>query len=146
MVKRKLGAPFFLKPVTQGSSVGVGKVETDEEYRTVLASGFELDYRMLAEEHITGREIECDVLEGTDGSLFVSRPDEIVPSAAHGFYTYDAKYVDPDGVELRVPADLPDDQEASILSMAASGIEGPELIDRLIAHGLARFREENYGR
>lgn len=192
VVKRKLGVPFFLKPVTQGSSVGVGKVETDEEYQTVLASGFELDRRMLAEEHITGREIECAVLERPDGSLFVSRPGEIVPSAVHGFYTYDAKYVDPDGAELHVPADLPDDKEASIRSMAdqafravgcdgmarvdfflkpdgelvinelntmpgftdismypkamaASGIDGPELIDRLIAHGLARFRIENHG-
>ncbi|WP_037317608.1 ATP-grasp domain-containing protein [Ruegeria halocynthiae] len=141
---------------------------------------------MLAEEHITGREIECAVLEESDGSLFVSRPGEIVPSTTHGFYTYDAKYTDPDGTKLHVPADLSDDDEASIRSMAAqafqavgfdgvarvdffrkadgelvvnelntmpgftdismypetmaaSGIDGPELIDRLIAHGLARF-------
>lgn len=192
VVKRKLGAPFFLKPVTQGSSVGVGKVETDEEYLAVLSKGFELDHRMLAEEHIAGREIECAVLEGTDGSLFLSRPGEIVASATHAFYTYDAKYVDPDGAEFRVPADLPADKEASIRSMAArafravgcdgmarvdfflkadgelvvnelntmpgftdismypkvmaaSGIDGPELIDRLIAHALARFRSENCG-
>lgn len=192
VAKRTLGAPFFLKPVTQGSSVGVGKVETDEEYRTVLASGFERDHPMLAEEHITGREIECDVLEETDGSLFTSRPGEIVPSAAHGFYTHDAKYVDPDGAELHVPADLPEDMEASIRSMAAqtfravgcdamarvdfflkadgklvvnelntmpgftgismypkamaaSGIGGTGMVDRLIAHGLERFRIENRG-
>ncbi|MFQ3255221.1 MAG: D-alanine-D-alanine ligase [Loktanella salsilacus] len=189
VIERKLGAPFFLKPVTQGSSVGVGKVESVEEYRTVLESGFNLDHRMLAEEHITGREIECAVLEGVDGSLVVSRPGEVVPSVTHGFYSYDAKYVDPDGAELRVPADLPNDMEASIRSMAArafqavgcdgmarvdfflkadgglvvnelntmpgftdismypkamaaSGIDGPELIDRLIAHGLARFHTE----
>ncbi|SHF97197.1 D-alanine-D-alanine ligase [Loktanella atrilutea] len=175
-----------MKPVTQGSSVGVEKVQTDEEYQTILASGFELDHRMLAEEHITGREIECAVLEGTDGSLLVSRPGEIVPSVKHGFYSYDAKYVDPDGAELRVPAALPDGKEASIRSMAAqafqavgcdgmarvdfflkadgglvvnelntmpgftdismypkamaaSGIDAPDLIDRLITHGVARF-------
>lgn len=192
LVKKELGVPFFLKPVTQGSSVGVGKVETDEAYQAALATGFEHDHRMLAEEHITGREIECAVLEEADGSLFVSKPGEIVPSATHGFYTYDAKYIDPDGAELRVPADLPDAKEASIRSMAAqafravgcdgmarvdfflkvdgelvvnelntmpgftdismypkamaaSGLDGPELIDRLIAHGLARFRLENQG-
>jgi D-alanine-D-alanine ligase len=190
VVKRKLGAPFFLKPVTQGSSVGVGKVATNEEYRAVLAKGFELDQRVLAEEHITGREIECAVLEEADGSLFVSRTGEIVPSTAHGFYTYEAKYTDPAGAELRVPADLPDEKEASIRSiaaqafravgcdgmarvdffmeddgefvvnelntmpgftdismypkaMAASGIDRRELIDRLIAHGLARFRTKD---
>lgn len=193
VVKRQLGAPFFLKPVTQGSSVGVGKVATDEEYRAVLANGFELDQRVLAEEHITGREIECAVLEEADGSLFVSRPGEIVPSTTHGFYTYDAKYTDPDGAKLHVPADLSDDNEASIHSMAAqafravgcdgmarvdfflkadgglvvnelntmpgftdismypkamaaSGIDGRDLIDRLIAHGVARFRTENCDR
>ena len=185
-VNSKLGAPFFLKPVTQGSSVGVGRVQTDEEYQTILAGGFELDHRMLAEEHITGREIECAVLQGADGSLFVSRPGEIVPSVKHGFYSYDAKYVDPNGAKLRVPADLPKDKEAFIRSvagqafkavgcdgmarvdfflkadgglivnelntmpgftdismypkaMAASGIDTPDLIDRLITHGVARF-------
>ncbi len=190
LVKRELGLPFFLKPVTQGSSVGVGKVTNDEEFQAVLATGLQHDQRVLAEEFIEGREIECAVLENTDGSLFVSRPGEIVPSATHDFYTYDAKYVDPEGAKLCAPADLSEKEEASIRAMAAmafravgcdglarvdfflnadgefvvnelntmpgftdismypramaaSGIDGPELIDRLTAHGLERFRNEN---
>ncbi|MCP1167351.1 D-alanine--D-alanine ligase [Limimaricola sp. ASW11-118] len=190
VVKGKLGAPFFLKPAMQGSSVGVGKVSTDEEYRAVLTNGFKFDHRMLAEEYIPGREIECAVLEDADGSLFVSKPGEVFPSSAHGFYTYDAKYLDPDGAGLQIPADLSVDDEASIRSMAArafravgcdgmarvdfflkadgklvvnelntmpgftdasmypkamaaSGIDGRELLDRLIAHGLARFDNED---
>lgn len=189
LVKRKLGLPFFLKPVTQGSSVGVGKVTNYEEFRDVLAIGLQHDQRVLAEEYMTGREIECAVLENTDGSLFVSRPGEIVPSATHDFYTYDAKYVDPEGARLCVPADLSDTEEASTRAMAAkafhavgcdglarvdfflnadgefvvnelntmpgftdismypkamaaSGIDGPELIEKLIAHGLKRFGDE----
>ncbi len=87
LVKKGLGLPFFLKPVTQGSSVGVGKVTNDEEFQSVLATGLQHDQRVLAEEYMTGREIECAVLENMDGSLFVSRPGEIVPSATHDFYT-----------------------------------------------------------
>lgn len=187
-VREKLDIPFFLKPATQGSSVGVGKVSTRDEYRETLEGGFALDNRMLAEEFVDGREIECAVLENPDSSLVVSRPGEIVPSVAHGFYTYDAKYVDSDGADLRVPADLPVDREALIRSMAAeafravgcdgmarvdfflkadgglvvnelntipgftnismyskvmaaSGVGYGALIERLIEHGLARFRE-----
>lgn len=187
VVRETLGIPFFLKPATQGSSVGVGKISTHDDYRAVLERGFALDTKMIAEEFIDGREIECAVLENPDTSLFVSRPGEIVPSAAHGFYTYDAKYIDSDGADLRVPADLAAEREAAIRSMAqeafravgcdgmarvdfflkadgglvvnelntipgftnismyskvmaVSGIGYSALIERLIEHGLERFR------
>lgn len=191
MVQKNLGIPFFLKPATQGSSVGVGKVSTEKEYRATLARGFELAHKMLAEEYVEGREIECGVLENPDMSLFVSQPGEIVPAENHSFYTYDAKYTDADGAELLVPADLTSDRAALIRSMAAdafravgcdgmarvdfflkadgrlvvnelntipgftdismyskvmeaSGVSYCELIERLIAHGIERFRAENH--
>jgi len=127
------------------------------------------------------------VLEEPDGTLFVSRPGEIVPADSHGFYSYDAKYVDEDGAALKVPAEMPDDVEARMRDMAAkafralgcdgmaradffvtadmrvlvnelntipgftdismyskvmaaSGVSYSEVIDRLVAHGLARAR------
>ena len=52
-------------------------------------------------ELVTPHGTRVHVLEAPAGSLFVSRPGEIAPAAAHGFYTYDAKYVDADGAELR---------------------------------------------
>ncbi len=180
-----LGLPFFVKPARQGSSVGVTKVHASQEFAPALVEGFGHDDKLLAEEFIHGREIECAVLEDADGSLFVSRPGEIVPAESHGFYSYDAKYFDENGAVLNVPADLPQEVEdqvrataakafrllgcdgmaradffvradGSVLvnelntipgftnismyskAMAASGVSYAEIIDRLVAHGLAR--------
>lgn len=114
-----LGLPVFVKPARQGSSVGVSKVASEDGYRAALEEGFRHDDKLLAEEFVRGREIECSVLEAPDGALFVSRTGEIVPADAHGFYTYDAKYVDADGAALRVPAELPAGVEDTVRDMAA---------------------------
>lgn len=184
-VAAELGLPLFVKPARQGSSVGVSKVADERGYAAALAEGFRHDRKLLAEEFIRGREIECAVLEDADGSLFVSRPGEIVPAESHGFYSYDAKYIDANGAVLKVPADLPAETEATVRAtaaaafralgcdamaradffvaangrvlvnelntipgftnismyskvMAASGVGYAEIIDRLVAHGLAR--------
>lgn len=99
-----LGLPLFVKPARQGSSVGVRKVSGNQEFAPALAEGFKHDRKLLAEEFIRGREIECSVLEDAKGGLFVSRPGEIIPAESHGFYSYDAKYIDDDGAALTVPA------------------------------------------
>jgi len=106
-VVKKLGLPLFIKPARQGSSVGVSKVADADSYAAALAEGFRHDRKLLAEEFITGREIEFSVLEHADGSLFVSLPGEIVPAETYGFYSYEAKYIDENGAALRVPAQLP---------------------------------------
>lgn len=184
-IEAELGLPVFVKPARQGSSVGVSKVATAEEYAAALVEGFAYDGKLLAEEFIRGREIECSVLEGVDGGLFVSRPGEIVPAESHGFYSYDAKYIDADGAVIKVPTDLPQGLEGHVReiaatafrtvgcdamarvdffvtddgqvllnelntipgftdismyakAMAASGVPYAEVIDRLVAHGLAR--------
>ncbi len=81
-----------------------------------------------------GREIEFSVLEAADGNLLVSRPGEIVPAESHGFYNYDAKYIDEDGAVLKVPADLPAEVEAEMRDMAAKafravGCDGMARVD-----------------
>ena len=114
-----LGLPVFVKPARQGSSVGVSKVASESAYRAAVEEGFRHDDKLLAEEFVSGREIECSVLEEPDGALFVSRTGEIVPAEAHGFYTYDAKYVDADGAALRVPAELPEGVEDDVRALAA---------------------------
>ena len=130
----ELGLPFFLKPATQGSSVGVGKVTSEDDYHTVLARGFELDRKMIAEEFVDAREIECGVLERPDGGLFVSSMGEIVTADTHEFYTYDAKYVDADGADILVPADIPAGSERQMQTMAlaafrALGCDGMARVD-----------------
>lgn len=115
----ELGLPLFIKPARQGSSVGVSKVSDAADYEAALAEGFRHDDKLLAEEFIAGREIEFSVLEAPDGSLFVSRPGEIRPAASHGFYSYDAKYIDADGAALMVPAQIPAGVEEDMRALAA---------------------------
>src|SRR6201986_4118395 len=108
-VVAELGRPVFVKPARLGSSVGISKAGTQEEFAKAIAEAFRHDRKILVEEFVPGREIECGVLEGEDGSLTASPLGEIVPSNRHGFYTYEAKYLDEQGAAVKVPADLPRD-------------------------------------
>ncbi len=103
-IKRKLGVPMFIKPVNAGSSVGITKVSTKEEYAKAVTEALRYDLKVIAEESITGREIECGVV-GNDEPL-VSLPGELIPGDE--FYTYKAKYDDTSGTVYEVPASLPD--------------------------------------
>lgn len=118
-LESELGLPLFIKPARQGSSIGVRKVSGSQEFMPALSEGFRHDRTLLAEEFIQGREIEFSVLEDETGGLFVSRPGEIVPAESHGFYSYDAKYIDENGAALKVPAELSPEVEADMREMAA---------------------------
>jgi len=102
-----LGLPFFAKPARQGSSFGVSKVNDRDGFEQAVETAFRYDGKVLIEEFVEGREIECSVLERADGSLTVSLPGEIIPAGKHGFYTYEAKYLDADGAVVQVPANVP---------------------------------------
>ncbi|NLH82192.1 MAG: D-alanine--D-alanine ligase [Phyllobacteriaceae bacterium] len=133
-VVAKLGLPIFVKPARQGSSVGVAKVADAAGWSAAVTAGFRYDDKLVVEEFVAGREIECAVLEDLGGALFVSRPGEIAPAASHGFYTYEAKYVDADGAVLMVPADLPAEVEAEVRDVAAKafwavGCDGMARVD-----------------
>ncbi|HYM35373.1 MAG TPA: D-alanine--D-alanine ligase family protein [Steroidobacteraceae bacterium] len=100
----KLKFPLFTKPANLGSSVGIRRVASRKELRAALAHAFEYDVKILAEEAIIGREIECSVL-GDDDPI-ASIPGEIMVQHKDGFYSYDAKYVDEHGAVLKIPAAL----------------------------------------
>ncbi|MDX1122588.1 D-alanine--D-alanine ligase [Sinorhizobium medicae] len=119
LIKDQLGLPLFIKPARQGSSVGVRKVSGSQEFAPALAEAFGHDRKLIGEEFIAGREIECSVLEDTKGGLFISRPGEIVPAGSHDFYSYDAKYIDEKGAALKVPAALHWEVEEKIRATAA---------------------------
>ena len=68
-VVAELGRPVFVKPARLGSSVGISKAGTDQEFAKAVAEAFRHDRKILVEEYVRGREIECGVLEGEDGSL-----------------------------------------------------------------------------
>jgi D-alanine-D-alanine ligase len=133
-VVAQLGRPVFVKPARLGSSVGISKAGTGQEFTEAIAEAFRHDRKILVEEYVRGREIECGVLEGEDGSLTASLPGEIVPSNRHGFYTYEAKYLDEEGAAIKVPADLAPEvsdkvRKLSIEAFRALGCEGLARID-----------------
>jgi D-alanine-D-alanine ligase len=101
-IKKSLGSPVFVKPANLGSSVGVSKVFTEKEYIKAVKEAFQYDKKILIEEYIEGREIECSVLgnEKPEASLL----GEIKPKK--DFYSYKTKYLDSDGAELEVPAKI----------------------------------------
>jgi D-alanine-D-alanine ligase len=103
-IKNELDAPFFIKPANMGSSVGISKVRSEEEFAAALKDAFLYDTKIIIEEFIPGREIECAVLGNEEPAASV--PGEIIP--AHDFYSYDAKYLDEKGAALEIPAKLDD--------------------------------------
>ena len=130
----ELGRPLFVKPARLGSSVGVGKADTAEEFAAALAAAFRHDRKVLIEEFMRGREVECGVLEDADGTLTTSLPGEIVPTNRYAFYTYEAKYLDEHGAVLKVPADLPQAvvkrvQDLSVQAFQALGCEAMARVD-----------------
>ncbi len=103
-VKRKLGLPLFIKPVNMGSSVGISKVADEGQFKNAIAEAFKYDRKIMAEEYIQGRELECSVL-GNDKPI-ASVPGEIIVGDNHDFYSYEAKYIDENGALLAIPAKL----------------------------------------
>lgn len=119
-IKNKLGLPFFIKPASSGSSVGVHKIKTAEDFLPKLKDAFMYDEKVLAEEYIQGREIEISVL-GHNDSAKASLPGEII--LHHEFYSYEAKYLDEKGATTQVPAQLSEDEIKRIQSVALKTYE-----------------------
>jgi D-alanine-D-alanine ligase len=103
-IKRVLGLPVFVKPANLGSSVGISKVSHRNQFDGAVREAFRYDNKILIEENIRGREIECSVL-GNEHPI-ASLPGEII--TGHDFYSYDAKYIDEKGAQLVIPAKLPE--------------------------------------
>lgn len=98
-----LGRVLFVKPANIGSSIGITKVAHANEWAMALNQAGLYDGKIIVESCITGREIECAVLE-RGGEPCASLPGEIICRA--DFYSYDAKYLDKDAASVQVPAEL----------------------------------------
>jgi D-alanine-D-alanine ligase len=133
---RPLGLPVFVKPARAGSSLGISRVTDWADLPAAVRAAAEHDPKVLVEAAIEGREIECGVLGGRDGARpRASLPGEIVVTdARHDFYDFEAKYLSEESVELRCPADLPDEVTAAVRDVAvrafeAIGCEGLARVD-----------------
>ena len=142
-VKRALRSPFFVKPANLGSSVGIGKVRTNKQFRDALKEAFLYDNKIVIEENIPGREIECSVL-GNDNPI-ASLPGEIITH--HEFYSYDAKYLDEKGAQLVIPAGLSKSivkevQEMAVAAFKTLGCEGLARVDFFLRDNRELFVNE----
>jgi D-alanine-D-alanine ligase len=127
------GYPVFVKPARLGSSVGISKVNSEEELAPAVDLAFRHDEKVLVEEFVSGVEVECGVL-GNEKPL-ASLPGEIV---SHGFqgadwYDFSAKY-DEGGMDLIVPPRLPQEtveriQDLAVRSFVAGECEGMARVD-----------------
>jgi D-alanine-D-alanine ligase len=125
---RTVGPRLFVKPANLGSSVGISRVSSRVEYDRALELAFQYDSKVIVEAEVVGREIECSVLGNEDPVASV--PGEIVP--ADGFYSYEAKYLDVNGAELRVPAPLDEQETRTVRETAVHTFQA------LCCEGMAR--------
>ena len=135
-IVQQIGVPFFIKPANAGSSVGVAKVKRKEGFVAALEDAFLYDRKVIVEEFVEGREIECSVL-GNDQPI-ASLPGEVIPQ--HEFYSYEAKYLDDGGALFQIPVSLPFDLTERIQKMAI------DTYQTLCCEGMARvdfFLKEN---
>ena len=101
LIEKRIKYPMFIKPSNSGSSVGINKANNYEELKEYIVYASKYDNKILIEENIVGREIECSVLGNED--VKASCLGEITP--AENFYTFDAKYKNSES-KLTIPANL----------------------------------------
>ncbi len=131
--KKRLGLPMFIKPANLGSSVGISKVRDDQEYCAAIDLAFTFDNKIVIEQYIEGKEVECAVL-GNDHPQASVLGELIVH---HEFYSYEAKYLDPNGMTPRIPADISKRaakrvQELSIATFKALNCSGMGRVDSFV--------------
>lgn len=126
-ITKKLNYPMFVKPSNSGSSVGVKKATNNEELKMAIENAGQYDNKILIEQGINAREVECAILDGTE--VRASTVGEII--SAEEFYSFDAKYNIPESKTI-IPADISKEQIEQIQKLA---IRAFKAID---GRGLAR--------
>ena len=121
----ELDYPLFVKPANAGSSVGVSRVRDAAGLDAAIRGALAFDRKVLLERAVDAREIECAVLGNDEPRASV--PGEIVVSHRDGFYSYDAKYVDPDAAKWKIPADISENLAARVQDMACATFRALDL-------------------
>ena len=141
--QNELGFPLFVKPCAAGSSDGASLAKDLQHLNGAIMEAFNWDDKILIEKAINAREIECSVTGNPtidddscpEEKLTAYGPGEIAPK--HDFYDYDAKYNDPNGADLLIPAKLSEErlEEVRVLAkkaFAALDLAGLSRVDFFI--------------
>ena len=132
-----LDLPLFVKPARGGSSLGIKRITMLSELEDAIEHARHYDTKVVVEQGILGREIECGVLDGANGTRpQASYPGEIVvtgeDNAEFQFYDFESKYQSADSAELSCPADLPAEATQLVRQQAVQAFEAVD------ATGLSR--------
>jgi D-alanine-D-alanine ligase len=128
----ELGWPVFVKPARGGSSIGTSRADDLAGLYRAIGTARRYDRKILVEQAITGREIECAVLEGLDGAApDTSMPGQLMVDGGEAFFDFEAKYLD-DANGMAIPAPIPADHLEEVRRLAAAAFEA------VSGEGLAR--------
>ncbi|HKD68350.1 MAG TPA: D-alanine--D-alanine ligase family protein [Candidatus Binataceae bacterium] len=138
----ELGYPVFVKPNALGSSIGVTRVKGEDALAAALEDAFQYDRKVLIEASCQGREFECSVLGNEEPQA--SLPGEVMVEHGHDFYSYDSKYMDPEGASFKIPAELPGDvsrriSDFAVAAFKALSLRGMARVDFLATRDLAQI-------
>ena len=131
--QKELGFPLFVKPCSAGSSDGASLAPNLQKLNGAIMEAFNWDDKILIEKAVNAREIECSVTGNPtidddsvkEEKLTAYGPGEIAPK--HDFYDYDAKYNDPDGADLLIPANLPEEKLEEVRTLAKKAFAALDL-------------------
>lgn len=144
IIEGKLTYPIYVKPSSAGSSVGVSRAANREELKDGLKKAFSHGDKVVAEQEIIGKEVECAVL-GNGSALIASIPGQI--TTAEGFYDYDAKYKS-NTSKLDIPAKISDEEMQELRETAkkayiACGCGGMARVDFFVTESGIVLNEIN---
>mgnify|MGYP003305594369 FL=1 len=117
-ITEKLKYPMFVKPSNSGSSVGVKKATSDQELKMAIENAGQYDTKILVEQGIDAKEVECAILDGKD--VVASTVGEIM--SAEDFYSFDAKYNIPESKTV-IPAEITEEQIEEIRKLAVKAFK-----------------------
>ena len=115
IAEKELKYPIFVKPSNSGSSVGVNKAQNRDELRHNIEESQKFDNKILIEQGIIGKEVECAVLGNDEIGIEVTNPGEILPAGE--YYSFDSKYNDASS-ETLLDARISEEQKRKIMELA----------------------------
>ena len=115
IAEKELKYPIFVKPSNSGSSVGVNKAQNRDELRHNIEEAQKFDNKILIEQGIIGKEVECAVLGNDEIGIEVTNPGEILPAGE--YYSFDSKYNDASS-ETLLDARISEEQKRNIMELA----------------------------
>ena len=129
-IDKRMSYPLFIKPANSGSSIGISKVKRKEELELAIKEALKIDVRILVEQEIKGRELECAILE-RDGEILASVIGEVLTNS--DYYSYDAKYMNKE-INTKIPALLSADllqkiRQTAIQSFQVLNLRGYSRVD-----------------